>query len=274
MAPLLPSFACPRCRAGPLDAHGPPPTAAPPARPQALLRALLTADADVDSLRTALRLCGLLAEHRPLCWRLLLGQVPASLALRAAAVASSRDRYRALCEPLLAGGALPEPLQPISLDVPRTHCRLHPWLFSDPRMQSSLTRTLFALATVFPRVAYFQGLNEVPIPFYVCYLRQHGPLSPAGLAALSDGALLDVEADVFSSLLRVLEPVYRCTQASAQQIHAVEQTQVGRLHLLHLCARLTPSSGWPKWCKSRTRSCSIICRRCKWTLCSLPFAGT
>jgi hypothetical protein len=131
-------------------------------------------------------------------------------------------------------------LHQISVDVPRTHCKLHPWLFSDVRVQDSLTRVLFALATAFPEVSYFQGLNEVPIPFFVCSLREHGPLAAELLAALSDDSLSQVESDVFWSVLYMLEPVYRCTQASAKKIHAIDQTQVKEVAACALIGALIP----------------------------------
>jgi hypothetical protein len=88
-------------------------------------------------------------------------------------------------------------------------------------MQTALTRILFVFASVCPNVSYFQGLNEVPIPFFVAYLNGRD-------VDILDGAELGaMEADVFWSLFRVMEPVFRATGAVAQKIHAVDQTQVG-----------------------------------------------
>lgn len=246
MAPLLPHFRCPHCQRSSLEARGlsrpPTPGSVATGATKSFLTELRTCDVDLDALRETVRMCGMRAEFRALAWQLLLGYVPGEVAVRAPTLRAYRHKYhtwaaehfREYNQATSFGADEQSLLHQIAVDVPRTHCRALPWLFSEPRMRDSLTRVLYVFATVFPRVGYFQGLNEVPIPLYVCYMSTRGPLTPATLAAVRDSELQELEADVFWSLFRILEPVFRCTGAVAQKIHAVDQTQWER-EIMELC---------------------------------------
>lgn len=226
VVPLLPKMVCPMCGGMRLEVDG--------NNKNRFVVQLESVDVDVDALRETLRMCGIYPLIRPLCWQLLLGYLPPEVELRAKSLDLQRQRYNMWSAQHfrtynLASMVADEKslLHQISVDVPRTHCRAYPWLFPDPRMQESLTRLLYVFAAIFPGVSYFQGLNEVPIPFYVAYLSNgsggDGSLLEQDFQKMSDEKLRQVEADVFWSLALVMEPVFRATKAEVQKIHAVDQ---------------------------------------------------
>lgn len=201
VVPLLPHFRCPRCQRASLEVRGlarpplPGPVAvvAPPAG-ASFLSQLRAADVDLDALRETVRMCGMRREFRALAWQLLLGYVPGEVALRAPTLRAYRHKYhtwsaqhfREYNQAASFGADEQSLLHQIAVDVPRTHCRALPWLFTDTRMRESLTRVLYVFATVFPRVGYFQGLNEVRecVVLVVCAADRVRPTPPGAHPAV------------------------------------------------------------------------------------------
>lgn len=224
VVPRLPRMECAECGGRRLEAMG---------EGGEFKARLEGVDVDVDILKETLRMHGVYPLVRPLCWQLLLGYLPPEVDLREKSLHLRRQRYHVWSaqhfrtyNPISMVADEKSLLHQISVDVPRTHCRAYPWLFPNVRMQESLTRLLYVFSALFPHVSYFQGLNEVPIPFYVAYLMpSRGPqyFVEETLTALSDDQLRQVEADVFWSVAFVMDPVFRATEAETQKIHAVDQ---------------------------------------------------
>lgn len=165
---------------------------------------------DIEALR---ELCwnGIPGEMRPICWRLLLGYLPPNKNRQAQTLLRKRREYQEMVpqfydisnsersdEELSA-------LRQVSVDVPRTAPNVP--LFHHDVIQKSLERMLYIWGVRHPASGYVQGMNDLVTPFFAVFLSEHisGPMDTWCLGSLPEESLLEVEADCYWCLCKMLE---------------------------------------------------------------------
>lgn len=233
--PRVPSWATAeeQCRAFAGGHAGP----SPEAQARAIVEELSAAETNVERLR---QLCrgGVPPQLRGAAWRTLLGYLPARRRERSGTLAAKRRQYWRLTAAFFPsqatvsfgddsgrrarvhpsdGDAAPlteqqvELLHQVVVDVKRTVPTGLEELFSQDCVRASLTRVLYVYSVLHQRSGYWQGLNEVPCPFYAAFLSSALACSEEALAtaseadvaaALASGAL---EADVYWCVCRLVQ---------------------------------------------------------------------
>ncbi|SCU85435.1 LAME_0D01332g1_1 [Lachancea meyersii CBS 8951] len=152
--------------------------------------------------------------HRPRVWRLLIGYAPANIKRQQSLLQRKRQEYRdgvALVFSAEHTRDIPTWHQ-IEIDIPRTNPLIP--LYQFPLVQQSLQRILYLWAIRHPASGYVQGINDLVTPFYQTFLTEYlqrarkddvNKLSPD--VYLTHEQLLDVEADSFWCLARLLEQI-------------------------------------------------------------------
>lgn len=127
---------------------------------------------NMDDLKELARQ-GIPPEVRAIVWKIMLGYIPLRRDLRDQAVSAKRERYTQLVSLHWQKGVLPEfqnVLRDIDADVPRTFPRGLIELFEKEAMREMLRRLLFIYAVSHPKRGYWQGLNDLLVPFIVVFL--------------------------------------------------------------------------------------------------------
>ncbi|KAG1680434.1 hypothetical protein FOA52_015527 [Chlamydomonas sp. UWO 241] len=167
---------------------------------------------DLDALR---ELCwnGVPPSLRPDCWRLLSGYCPPNKARQATILRRKRLEYQEMVptyyeiadsersdEELTA-------LRQVRVDVPRTAPTVP--FFHEPRIQQSLEHLLYIWGIRHPASGYVQGMNDLMTPFLAVFLGEHlpGPIETWQLEALTEEMLLQVEADCYWCLCKLVETI-------------------------------------------------------------------
>ena len=188
--------------------------AAAPFNKEAAKRARLTGmlgEASV-SLEEMCKLCwsGVPREMRGQVWRLMLGVMPAHRERRETTLARKRGEYAELVPEYEKSEARSEyesgMLRQIQRDVPRPHLQQAVW--QTPVAQTALTRMLFLWSLRHPVVGFVQGFNDLASVFFALYLEEQlgdGWDDAAGLEGLSSKVLLEIEADTFWSLSKLID---------------------------------------------------------------------
>ncbi|SCU77627.1 LADA_0A01398g1_1 [Lachancea dasiensis] len=152
--------------------------------------------------------------HRPSVWRLLIGYASANIKRQSSLLQRKRQDYRDGVELVFSKDHtrdLPTWHQ-IEIDIPRTNPFIP--LYQFPLVQESLQRILYLWAIRHPASGYVQGINDLVTPFYQTFLTEYLP--PAQKedvdkicpdTYLSREQLLDVEADSFWCLTKLLEQI-------------------------------------------------------------------
>lgn len=199
----------------------------------------------IDALRR-LAWRGVPAGQRALVWKLLLGLVPLSRARRAEVLASKRAEYRGNV-PTFMGAEKSEAesgtLHQIAIDLPRTAPGVAP--FACPRVRTLQERVLYIWALLHPASGYVQGLNELLTPLVLVLLSEYVPVfadtgagaptvvaREADVARLSDAQFLDLEADAYWCLAKLLESVQDSYTSGQPGIHRALQKLQSLLHRL------------------------------------------
>ena len=97
-------------------------------------------------------------------------------------------------------------LKQIQRDVPRPH--LTQGILQTEVVQNALCRMLFLWALRHPVVGFVQGFNDLASVFYALYLYERlgeGWEDPAGIERLSREELLEIEADTFWSMSKLID---------------------------------------------------------------------
>eukprot|EP01102_Stenamoeba_stenopodia_P015974 TRINITY_DN5521_c0_g1_i1.p1 TRINITY_DN5521_c0_g1~~TRINITY_DN5521_c0_g1_i1.p1 ORF type:complete len:468 (+),score=87.41 TRINITY_DN5521_c0_g1_i1:187-1590(+) len=116
---------------------------------------------------------GVPPEVRAIVWKILLGYIPLKREFRDQSVTAKRERYAHFLSVHWQKGVLPEfqnVLRDIDADVPRTFPRGLIELFEKESMREMLRRLLFIYAVTHPKRGYWQGLNDLLVPFIVVFL--------------------------------------------------------------------------------------------------------
>ncbi len=171
--------------------------------------ALVEPVASLDDLR---KHCwsGIPRDLRPAVWKVLLGVMPAHLDRREVTLARKRGEYLELLPEFERNAGRSEyesgMLRQIQRDVPRPH--LQHAVLQTPTVQAALTRMLFLWSLRHPVVGFVQGFNDLASVFYALYLmEQLGEdwEEPEGIDRLSPAVLLEIEADTFWSLSKLID---------------------------------------------------------------------
>lgn len=96
-------------------------------------------------------------------------------------------------------------LRQVLVDVPRTNPSIP--LFRVDFVQRSLERVLYVWALRHPASGYVQGINDLATPFYAVFLSPWVSIGDRDLTHVPPSALLDVEADVYWCLTRLLDGI-------------------------------------------------------------------
>lgn len=165
---------------------------------------------DIEALR---ELCwsGIPPALRPLCWRLLLGYLPPNSSRQAQTLARKRREYQEMVPEYydIANCERSEEevgaLRQVSVDVPRTAPNVP--LFHHQLIQKSLERMLYIWGIRHPASGYVQGMNDLVTPFFAVFLSEHldGPMETWCLDPLTEETLLEIEADCYWCLCKMLE---------------------------------------------------------------------
>ncbi|KAL4854198.1 GTPase-activating protein gyp1 [Chlorella vulgaris] len=194
---------------------------------------------DLEALRE-LSWSGIPPSLRPMCWRLLLGYLPPNRERRMQILTRKRREYRDLVpdyyEQAASGldqsGEELGALRQVAVDVPRTAPGVA--FFHDPQVQKSLERILYIWGLRHPASGYVQGINDLVTPFMCTFMGEHmqGPLEGWSLDGLPESQLLDVEADCYWCLCKLLDGIqdhYTYAQPGIQRCVRVEEPLAAHL---------------------------------------------
>jgi hypothetical protein len=214
------------------------------------VRALDVRNVNVDELR-ALAWSGTPACFRTSVWQLLLGYLPLSRERQASSIAKKKAEYQACVAQYFggrAGGvgksdAEQALLRQVKVDVPRTNPEVP--LFHTDFVQRSLERVLYVWALRHPASGYVQGINDLATPFYAVFLAPWADLDCRDLSGIDPVTLLDVEADVYWCMTKLLDGIqdhYTPSQPGIQRmifrlrelVHRIDGT-CGRWHCRRVC---------------------------------------
>eukprot|EP00826_Nyctotherus_ovalis_P026117 TRINITY_DN2038_c0_g2_i2.p1 TRINITY_DN2038_c0_g2~~TRINITY_DN2038_c0_g2_i2.p1 ORF type:complete len:378 (-),score=61.27 TRINITY_DN2038_c0_g2_i2:110-1156(-) len=173
-------------------------------------------------------------ELRPSTWKVLLGYLPTSQAIKAEVLARKRAEYADLAALYCTKDGIKgeqsdqdmKSYKQILTDVPRTMAGYE--LFKEPLVRELLARVLFVWNVRHPASGYVQGINDLCAPFVVVYLSDYIFIDYAKmeykkseLLGLDNKTLQYLEADIYWSLCKMLEKmqdVYTVNQPGAYKI--------------------------------------------------------
>ncbi|KAL4419572.1 hypothetical protein ABPG77_003598 [Micractinium sp. CCAP 211/92] len=169
---------------------------------------------DLEALRE-LAWSGIPAGLRPTCWRLLLGYLPPNRERRTQILARKRREYRDMVPDYydMAASGVDQmgeelgALRQVAVDVPRTAPGVA--FFHQPQIQKSLERILYIWGIRHPASGYVQGINDLVTPFMAVFMSEHlgGPIEGWSVGGCSDDLLLDIEADCYWCLCKLLDGI-------------------------------------------------------------------
>ena len=214
---------------------------------------------DVEGLR-ALAWSGVPACYRVATWQTLLGYLPPNRERAPASLAAKLREYQLAVGQYFAGAAQGAAgasvsagagsgaaaargdvdqalLRQVLVDVPRTSPDIA--LFRCDWVQRSLERVLYVWAMRHPASGYVQGINDLATPFYAVFLSPWVDTDARDLAHVPPAALLDVEADVYWCLTKLLDAIqdhYTPSQPGIQRmiyrlrelVHRIDGEERGR----------------------------------------------
>ncbi|KAF6259561.1 rab-GTPase-TBC domain-containing protein [Scenedesmus sp. NREL 46B-D3] len=150
---------------------------------------------DLDALRE-LSWSGIPQELRPVCWRLLLGYLPPNKSRQASVLARKRREYLDMV--------------PEFYDIENNQrTEEEVGALRQPAIQKSLERMLYIWGIRHPASGYVQGMNDLVTPFLAVFLSEAlpGPMDSWTPDSLTEGVMLDVEADCYWCLSKLLEGI-------------------------------------------------------------------
>lgn len=166
---------------------------------------------DISKLK-ALAWSGVPSRYRQCTWQMLLGYLPTSRERQASSLAKKKQDYQQ-CVATYFGAragitrtdAEQTLLRQVLVDVPRTTPDI-PLIHSD-FVQRSLERVLYVWAMRHPASGYVQGINDLATPFYSVFLSPWVELDTTDLSHVNPLILLDIEADVYGCLTKLLDTI-------------------------------------------------------------------
>ena len=164
---------------------------------------------------------------------MLLGYLPLNRERQAESLARKKAEYQQFvdqfCGPRAAGAGMSDAeqtvLRQVLYDAKRTNPEVP--LFHTDFVQRSLERVLFVYAQRHFATGYVQGINDLATPLYAVFLSPWADLGCTSLDHVDPRALLDVEADVYWCLARLVEGIqdhYTPSQPGIQKmIHRLRE---------------------------------------------------
>eukprot|EP01090_Pellita_catalonica_P007373 TRINITY_DN17955_c0_g1_i1.p1 TRINITY_DN17955_c0_g1~~TRINITY_DN17955_c0_g1_i1.p1 ORF type:complete len:466 (+),score=81.85 TRINITY_DN17955_c0_g1_i1:127-1398(+) len=167
-----------------------------------LLQLLKSKTLNLDELRMECA-TGIPQEMRAFAWKLLLGYWPVDAAQRS--VQSQREVYQHILAHFKYNPKVEHTrknkatLQQIKVDLPRTNPNGYSALFQHDRIQLLMENVLYVWAIKNPETDYFQGLNDLLVPFILVHLAGYvgGDLERINVEFLTADMFDAVEADCF-----------------------------------------------------------------------------
>jgi hypothetical protein len=203
-----------------------------PSRVAKLQRLLESRNVDADVLREQ-AWSGAPARYRVAIWQMLLGYLPLNRDRQAESLARKKAEYQQFvdqfCGPRSSGAGMSDAeqvlLRQVLYDAKRTNPEIP--LFHTDFVQRSLERVLFVYAQKHFATGYVQGINDLATPLYAVFLSPWADLDAKSLDHVDPKALLDIEADVYWCLARLVEGIqdhYTPSQPGIQKmIHKLRE---------------------------------------------------
>ena len=186
---------------------------------------------DIIPLRDLRKLSwnGIPTHHRSLCWKILLGYLPANTTRHGSTLSRKRSEYRDARKQHYdipddtRTNSEQETLRQVLVDVPRTAPEVP--LFHNDRIRRILTRLLYIWAMRHPASSYVQGINDLAIPLIAVFLAGYyegvNCLDGEIMASVTDEMLEEVEADTYwclTNLLAGIQDHYTSDQPGIQRM--------------------------------------------------------
>ena len=197
-----------------------------------LQRLLESRNVDADVLRQQ-AWGGAPARYRVAIWQMLLGYLPLNRDRQAESLARKKAEYQQFvdqfCGPRPSSAGMSDAeqvlLRQVLYDAKRTNPEIP--LFHTDFVQRSLERVLFVYAQKHFATGYVQGINDLATPLYAVFLSPWADLDAKSLDHVDSKALLDIEADVYWCLARLVEGIqdhYTPSQPGIQKmIHRLRE---------------------------------------------------
>lgn len=162
----------------------------------------------IDELRK-LSFSGIPEELRGLVWKLLLGYLPADKSKQVETIRRKRNDYFSLIQSIYPNLIDGKPMKDnelwnqIHVDVIRTFPIGLEGFCEVEEVQGLLCRVLYVYSVKHQKGNYWQGLNEIPVPFLLAFTAFYTDCTLRQLAHLSDKSLKlafasqSIEADVY-----------------------------------------------------------------------------
>eukprot|EP00357_Protocruzia_adherens_P018262 CAMPEP_0114990718 /NCGR_PEP_ID=MMETSP0216-20121206/10962_1 /TAXON_ID=223996 /ORGANISM="Protocruzia adherens, Strain Boccale" /LENGTH=408 /DNA_ID=CAMNT_0002353945 /DNA_START=27 /DNA_END=1253 /DNA_ORIENTATION=+ len=179
---------------------------------------------------------------RSIVWSIILGYLPVHRGRQGDSLNQRRDEYRSFVEklykPFLAEDISEhqrKTLVQVRNDVPRTNPEYE--FFHEPKIRDMIERILIVWACRHPASGYVQGINDLCTPFVIVFLEnliEFGDdfKTPADFSSLTDDQLMEVEADSFWCLCRILKGIqdhYTTSQPGIQRMMFAMEDLIKRI---------------------------------------------
>jgi len=112
------------------------------------------------------------SDLRPMAWQILFNYLPPEKAKRESVLLEKQKKYVEMLAHAQENGG-EDVVAQIDMDVLRTLPEGHEVLFGNPAVKQALARVLLVWAVQHPVVGYFQGLNDLAVPFLYSFLSHH-----------------------------------------------------------------------------------------------------
>jgi len=166
-------------------------------------------------------------EKRALVWGLLLSYIPTNQLHRKSELLFRRQRYIELIGKHCNKDDERDPLRDlIRADVTRTHPREFVTIYQTEAVQQAFIRLLYVWSKENPQIRYFQGLNDLAVPFFTVFLTScFGRLADTDIQQSTVWNQLDrfihaIEADTYWCLSKLLDALQCQVVFTNRGLHA------------------------------------------------------
>lgn len=158
---------------------------------------------------------GIPLNYKSRCWRLLLDYEPTNIEQTETVLRHKRADYfncktRLFNQQSLWTSVERLTLNQISVDIPRTPILI----LHDQRVSRLFTSVLFIWAVRHPASGYVQGMNDVLLPFFICFILPFYPTVSLNnfyqldnIDLIDDESLNSIEADCFWCFSRLMDGI-------------------------------------------------------------------
>lgn len=169
---------------------------------------------NLDQLRD-IAWVGIPIQYRSRCWRLLLDYEPTNTEQSESILAHKRLDYfnckaRLFNQESLWNSVERTTLNQIKVDIPRTSISI----LRDQRVTKLFQSILFIWAVRHPASGYVQGMNDILLPFFICFILPYYPTISLNdfstlnnIDIIDDESLNNIEADCFWCFSRLMDGI-------------------------------------------------------------------